>query len=666
MSITLKTILAAATLAVCMPSEASAAKNTYSISSPDGRIRAEVRTSGRLTYSVSFNGTRILAPSEISLTLDDGTVFGEGKVLGVREGSVSNLALPATAYKKAYVDEVYNWLTIDYKDCAVEFRAFDNAVTYRFVSKPGKGEFKVMAEQAEFNFNQDWMAWVAYSNTPFETIERQFNTSFENYYEHINLSSWDKSRIAFMPLVVDAPDGVKVLITESDLYRFPGLFLQGDGACGLKGIHAPYPKEIEQGGHNNLQGIVLSTEKYLAKAVAGQSFPWRIVGIVAEDKELTNLDLVWLLGRPADEGADFSWVKPGKVAWDWWNDWNLRGVDFRSGINNATYRYYIDFASKYNIEYVILDEGWAENGEADLLRVVPEINLEELVSYARSKNVDLILWAGYKALDKDIEGLCKHFADMGIKGFKVDFMDRDDQIVVEFYEKVARACAKNHLLVDFHGAFKPSGMQRAYPNIINYEGVAGLEQMKWGADTVDQVTYDVTIPFIRMAAGSMDYTQGAMKNCTIGTAYPDNSSPMSQGTRCRQIAEYAVFDAPLTMLCDSPSNYMSEPECTEFIAGFPTVWDETVPVCGKIGEYVAIARRSGSTWYVGALTGWDARDLTIDLGFIGGGRMTVFKDGVNADRSAQDYSKVCETLPADGKVSIHMAPGGGWAARIDK
>ncbi len=666
MSITLKTILAAATLAVCMPSEASAAKNTYSISSPDGRIRAEVRTSGRLTYSVSFNGTRILAPSEISLTLDDGTVFGEGKVLGVREGSVSNLALPATAYKKAYVDEVYNWLTINYKDCAVEFRAFDNAVTYRFVSKPGKGEFKVMAEQAEFNFNQDWMAWVAYSNTPFETIERQFNTSFENYYEHINLSSWDKSRIAFMPLVVDAPDGVKVLITESDLYRFPGLFLQGDGACGLKGIHAPYPKEIEQGGHNNLQGIVLSTEKYLAKAVAGQSFPWRIVGIVAEDKELTNLDLVWLLGRPADEGADFSWVKPGKVAWDWWNDWNLRGVDFRSGINNATYRYYIDFASKYNIEYVILDEGWAENGEADLLRVVPEINLEELVSYARSKNVDLILWAGYKALDKDIEGLCKHFADMGIKGFKVDFMDRDDQIVVEFYEKVARACAKNHLLVDFHGAFKPSGMQRAYPNIINYEGVAGLEQMKWGADTVDQVTYDVTIPFIRMAAGSMDYTQGAMKNCTIGTAYPDNSSPMSQGTRCRQIAEYAVFDAPLTMLCDSPSNYMSEPECTEFIAGFPTVWDETVPVCGKIGEYVAIARRSGSTWYVGALTGWDARDLTIDLGFIGGGRMTVFKDGVNADRSAQDYSKVCETLPADGKISIHMAPGGGWAARIDK
>ena len=305
------------------------------------------------------------------------------------------------------------------------------------------------------------------------------------------------------------------------------------------------------------------------------------------------------------------------------------------------------------------------NKKADLFQVIPEINLEELVSYANSKNVGLILWAGYKAVERDIEGVCKHFSEMGIKGFKVDFMNRDDQKAVEFFEDVAKTAAKYHLLIDFHGAFKPQGIQRAYPNVLNFEGVAGLEQMKWGnLNDHPEVDYDVTIPFIRMAAGSLDYTQGAMRNATKSNYRPVNSEPMSPGTRCHQLGEYAIFFAPLTMLCDSPSNYMNEPECTEFIASFPTTWDETVPVCGEIGQYVAMARRKGDAWYVGALTNWDARDLTLDLSFIGSGTVTAFQDGINADRAARDYKKVTFTMPADGKVKIHMAPGGGWAAII--
>ena len=668
MNITLKSILCTALAALCMSFSASAApKTTYILGSPDGRIKAEITTGDKVSYSVKFDNKVVLAPSEIAMVLDNGIVFGEGKVKKTYSWKNSDKAIPAVAYKKATVDDVYNCLAVSFKDCAIEFRAYDNAVAYRFVSTAKKGAFNVKSEKAEFNFPEDWTSWVPYVNTTkFETFESQFKNSFENYYEHINLSAWNSKRLAFLPVLVDGPDGVKVLITESDLRDYPGMYLNGKGGTVLKGVNAPYPKDVELGGHNMLQGIVKTREDFIAKAEAGRSFPWRIVGIFEDEKDLANSDLTWLLGKPADKDVDWSWVKPGKVAWDWWNDWNITGVDFESGVNNDTYKYYIDFASKHGIEYVILDEGWAVNKKTDLFQIVPEIDLEELIAYAKTKKVDLILWAGYKAVDKDIEGVFKHYSAMGIKGFKVDFMDRDDQVVMQFYENVAKTAAKYHLLVDFHGAFKPSGLERTYPNIINYEGVAGLEQMKWGAKEYDQVTYDVIIPFVRMAAGRMDYTQGAMINCTKGYAYPYNARPMSQGTRCRQLAEYAIFEAPLTMLCDSPSNYMAEPECTDFIAGFPTTWDETVPVCGKIGEYVAIARRKGNDWYVGALTGWDARDLVLDLGFIGSGNMTIFQDGVNAHRNAQDYKKVSAKLPIDGKYQIHMAPGGGWVAKISR
>ena len=421
-------------------------------------------------------------------------------------------------------------------------------------------------------------------------------------------------------------------------------------------------------GHNQLQMLVKERENYIAKTSGTRSFPWRAFIISRNDKELADCDMVYRLASPSRVN-DISWIKPGKVAWDWWNDWNLYGVDFRAGINNPTYKYYIDFAAEHGIEYVILDEGWAVNLQADMMQVIPEIDLQELVDYGKSKNVGIILWAGYWAFARDMENVVKHYSDMGVKGFKVDFLDRDDQEMVNFVYKASEVCAKYKMLVDFHGVFKPTGLQRTYPNVLNYEGVNGLEQMKWSSEKeFDMVTYDVTIPFIRMIAGPMDYTQGAMRNAARGNHRSVNSEPMSQGTRCRQLATYVIFESPFNMLCDAPSNYRREKECTEFISNIPTIWDETVSLAGKVSEYVAIARRHGNDWYIGALTNWTPRELDLDLSFLGEGDYTLelFKDGINADRAARDYKKEVIPVPTDRKLKIHMAPGGGYAARIQK
>lgn len=665
-NMTLKQLLLTAAMLIGLPLVAFGARNNWSLSSPDGKIMAEISTGDGLRYSISRDGVALLTPSEISMTFEDGTVFGGAdKVRRSRKGSHDVKGIPAMNYKKATVDDVYNFLTLEFKGYNVEFRAFDNGVAYRFISTVKSGEFTVTDELTEFNFAEDWTAWVSYvKSDDGKTFKQQFVNSFENTYEHIHLSRMNPAKLAFLPMTVDAADGVKIVITESDLLGYPGMFLNGQGSKGLKSVRAPYPIGLRPNGVYVYQDMDYAD--YIAKVEAGQKFPWKVIGIAQDAKSLMEMDLVWQLATPADENTDWSWVKPGKVAWDWWNDWNLYGVDFRAGINTETYKYYIDFAAAHGIEYIIMDEGWAQRAKANLFLINPDINLEELVSYANGKNVGIILWASYNSIVKNPEKAMSHYAKMGFKGFKIDFINRDDQQAVKFCERMARIAAENHLLIDFHGVYKPAGIQRTYPNVLNFEGVAGLEQLKWSPEGYDEVTYDVTIPFVRMVAGPMDYTQGAMRNAIRKNYHPIGSEAMSQGTRCRQLAEYAVFEAPLTMLCDSPSNYMAEPECTEFIAGFPTVWDETVPICGEIGEYVAVARRSGDIWYVGALTNWDARDLTLDLNFIGDGNMTVFQDGINADRAARDYKKTSAKIPADGIVKIHLAPGGGWVARITR
>ena len=642
-----------------------AAPKSYELSSPDGTVRTVVTVGEEVNYSIWKNSDRLLNPSVISMDLMDGSSYDASVKLQKVERSTVDNTLDALFYKKDKVRENYNELKLRFRTYDLIFRAYDAGVAYRFVSK-SKAPFKVKGEIAEFSFPEDWNAYVPYVRARAKGFENQFWNSFENRYENLPMSSWDTERLAFLPLMVQSPQGYKINIMESDLTDYPGMYLyNSDGDSTLEAVFPRYPKDVEQGGHNMLQGVVKSREEYIAEYDGATAFPWRIVNISTEDKEMLDNDLVWLLGAPADPSADWSWVKPGKVAWDWWNDWNLTGVDFKAGVNNATYEYYIDFASRNGIEYVILDEGWAVNLEADLFKVVPEIDLEKLVAYAAERNVGLVLWAGYWAFDKDMEKICEHYAKMGIKGWKVDFMDRDDQVVVDFYTRAAATAAKYRQFVDFHGGYEPSGLNRTYPNVLNYEGVFGLEQMKWSKPEVDMITYDVTFPYIRMAAGPVDYTQGAMLNA--GRKYvPNRSEPMSQGTRCHQLGMYVTYESPFNMLCDTPIHYEREKECTDFIASVPTVWDETVALDGKVGEYVIVARRSGDVWYIGGLTNWDARDVELDLNVLGAGGWNVemFADGVNVEKNAKDY-KVVRTQNTD-KLKVRMASGGGFAARLTR
>lgn len=645
----------------------SIAQKNYQVQSPNRDIKVEVTVADKVTFAIVQDHSEVMN-SAVSMTLQGGEVLGANpKVLKVTKTSVDK-EIPSPFYKKDVVKDIYNEMQISFRgNYGLVFRVYNDGVAYRFTTKR-KEPIVIVDEEAVYNFPSDYKTFTAYVNSTKPTFEEQFFNSFEQPYVNETITSLNDKRLKILPLLVDLGDGRKVCITEADLEDFPGMFLNNEtGKPSLKAVHAPYPKVKEQGGHNQLQMLVKERENYIAKTSGTRSFPWRAFIISQNDKELADCDMVYRLASPSRVN-DISWIKPGKVAWDWWNDWNLYGVDFRAGINNPTYKYYIDFAAEHGIEYVILDEGWAVNLQADMMQVIPEIDLQELVDYGKSKNVGIILWAGYWAFARDMENVVKHYSDMGVKGFKVDFLDRDDQEMVNFVYEASEVCAKYKMLVDFHGVFKPTGLQRTYPNVLNYEGVNGLEQLKWSPESYDMVTYDVTIPFIRMIAGPMDYTQGAMRNAVKGNYRPVNSEPMSQGTRCRQLATYVIFESPFNMLCDAPSNYRREKECTEFISNIPTIWDETVSLDGKVSEYVAIARRHGNDWYIGALTNWTPRELDLDLSFLGEGDYTLelFKDGINADRAARDYKKEVIPVPTDRKLKIRMAPGGGYAARIQK
>lgn len=647
------------------------AQKREQITSPDGRLQLTVEIGNIITWSVKTGDQTIIAPSPLSVTLGNGEIWGQNARIQKTSKQTADNIITAPFYKKNQVADIYNQLTLTFKgNWGLVFRVYDDGVAYRFRNLADKA-FTIVNEEAAFCFDKDYNTIVPYVKARHDkekSFETQFFNSFENTYTHTSISRLDKDKLMFLPLVVELEQNRKVLITEADLESYPGLYLNsGQKERALTGVFAPYPKTVVQGGHNMLQGLVTAREPYMAKVEGKRDFPWRIAVISTDDKQLADCDMVYRLASPSRIG-DITWIKPGKVAWDWWNDWNIDGVDFKAGINNDTYKYYIDFASRNGIEYVILDEGWAVNKQADLLQVIPKINIRELVNYAMDREVGIILWAGYEAFRKDMENVCRHYANIGVKGFKVDFMDRDDQQVVDFVYEAAATAARYNLVLDLHGIYKPTGLQRTYPNVLNNEGVFGLENAKWAPASTDLVTYDVTIPFIRMAAGPMDYTQGAMRNAAKGAYAPVYSEPMSQGTRCRQLATYIIFESPLNMLCDNPSNYLREKESLEFIAGIPVIWDETRVLEGKIGEYVTIARRKGANWYIGGLTNWTPRETTLDLNFLGNDKYQaiLFKDGINADRSGRDYKREEFELTTDKQIVIQEAPGGGFALVLKK
>ena len=642
----------------------NARERSYKIVSPSGKIETEINVGSGVNYGIRLDGRTILEQSPVSMTLSDGRIWGSNpKILKVARSSYDSVS-EAPFYKASKVRDNYNCLTINFKGgWSLEFRVYDDAVAYRFATSLAE-PFEISREQVSYNFPEDWTVTLPYVKKGTDgDFRSQYFNSFENLYTVAPISSLKEGRLAFMPLLVDAGEGVKVCITDVNLKDYPGMYLyKGASVNSLEAEFAPCPKTVVDGGYNNIQGKVNEYEDFLVAVDAPRTFPWR-AAVIGTDIQIAQSDAGWLLAEPS-RIEDVSWIKPGKVAWDWWNDWNLYGVDFKAGINTQTYRYYIDFASSNGIEYVILDDGWAVGKGEDLLKINPEIDMKGIVDYAASKNVGIILWAGYAAYERDMENVCRHYAEMGVKGFKVDFMDRDDCLMTGFNYRAAETAAKYGLVLDLHGTHKPAGINRTWPNVLNVEGVHGLETMKWSNADVDQMKYDVTLPFIRLVSGPMDYTQGAMLNASRNAYRANYSEPMSQGTRCHQLALYMVFDSPLNMLCDSPSNYLREKESTEFIAGVPTVWDETRVLAAEVGEYIVTARRSGNTWYIGGITCWTPRDLEIDLSFLGEGcKAVVFSDGPNAHKKGIDYRREEKVLDTAVPFKVHLAPGGGFALK---
>ncbi len=637
------------------------AQKTFDVKSPDGAISLKVEAGAKLLWSVRDSGQELIAPSAISLELQDGEVLGDSvKIISSSTQNVDS-SFAAIDYIKSAVPDRYSQLTLNCEgDFGVIFRVYSDAVAYRFFTNR-KGDMFVKNEVANFNFAADDKAFIPYMND--YRNGKIFNSSFEALYREINISQFARDSLAFLPVLVEV-GSKKVVITEADLENYPGMYLDiNETGKGFRGVYPPYPLEAELGGYESINYIPTIRADYIAKVNGIYSFPWRVVAIANHDKDLLNNDIVQKLAAPP-RIKDLSWIKPGQVSWDWWNDWNISHVSFKSGINTDTYKYYIDFASANKIPYIIIDAGWSP--AIDLKQIIPALNLKQVIAYGKKKNVGVILWATWHAVTIQMDTVFPLYSRMGVKGFKIDFVDRDDQVAVASLYQIAAEAAKYHLLVDYHGVFKPTGLQRTYPNVVGNEGVRGMEYLKWSADDASREV--VSIPYIRMLAGPMDYTPGAMRNAKKDSFRPIGSMPMSQGTRCQQLAMYVVYMVPLQMLSDNPTAYMREQECTNFITKVPTTFDETVPLAGEVGEYVAVARRKGSTWYVGAMTNWTPRDLALDFSFLPKGtyRAIIFEDGVNADRDATDYKKVEMPIKSGEKLNIHLAPGGGWAARMER
>lgn len=623
----------------------------YELKSPDGRIELSVSAGASLKFSVTYDGKELIKASNIGLELKSGKILGENeRVRKIDVLKLDEIIRPVISNRRSEIKDRCNILEITFRSgFLVEFRAYDDGIAYRFETQM-KDELTVRNETVNFDFPRKTTCWY-----PFES---SFFSHNERTYIYSSADTIDKESMASLP-VLFSPEGVNVLITESDIDDYPGMWLISQGSGKISGIWPRYPDNEELKTDRDL--VVKSTKNYIAKTEGKRTFPWRVFIISATDAGLTESDLVFRLAKPS-QLKETEWIKPGQVAWDWWNANNLKGVDFRAGINNNTYKYYIDFASANGLEYIILDEGWYENN--DVTDEADSINVYDLCEYGRSKNVGVILWVIWKSYEDKMEEASALYEKWGVKGVKIDFMQRDDQKMVNFYHEASRVAANHHLLVDFHGAYKPDGISRTWPNVLTREGVKGMEVCKWSDEVNPE--HAVTIPFIRMVAGAMDFTPGAMVNMTKENFSPKFTQPESQGTRAHQVAMYVVYESPLQMLADSPTNYMREQETTDYITKIPVVWDDIKCLDGKVGDYIILARRSGKDWFIGAMTDWEERTLDLDFTFLpeGNYKMEIFEDGINADRNASDYRITESEMRSGGRTRIHMAPGGGWAARL--
>ena len=629
----------------------------FELLSPDRSVRLVVDVDKQITWSAELAGKPVVKNVVISLQLPGRVLGQESKLAKSSVKSIQNRIEPVVAYKDAVIEDQCNELTLQFREkFSLVFRAYNDGVAYRFSEYSGK-PFEVLNEQMDLSFPEGAACYF--------TEESSTYSHNESWYPYVKLAELTDKQFCCLPLLVDLPGAAKVLITETALHKYPGMFLKSNGKGGFetKFPHYVLATEPNRRSGPDRNEIITQEAEYIAKVEGARDFPWRIFVLAQKDATLVESNLAYQLADPCVlEKTD--WIHPGQVAWDWYNANNIFGVDFKSGINNATYKYFIDFASENKIRYVILDEGWTRS-TTQILECNPNIDVKELVAYGKPKNVEIILWVLWKPLNANMKEILETYSGWGVKGIKVDFMQRNDQYMVESYEKIAAECARLGLLVDFHGAFKPSGLQRKYPNVISHEGVKGNENNKWSADITPE--HNLTLPFTRMVAGPMDYTPGAMRNAHLVNHKISHERPMGLGTRCHEVAKYVVYESPLQMLCESPSIYKQEQETVQFITRIPTVWDETRVLHAAVADYIVVARRKGNIWYLGGMTDNTPRQLEIDLSFLGDGSytLTVMKDGVNADRYAQDYKIEKLSVNKGSKQTLKMVSGGGWTAIIE-
>ena len=629
-------------------------QNKFELVSPNGEIKVLFNLSDKIYYSIDYNGEVLLKDNSIQLTLKNQVLGQNPKLRRQKRMSIDEYLTPVVPLKYSKINNRYNQLLLTFKDYSVEFRAFDDGVAYRFLTSQ-KGDVEVMSEEFAINFPSDYLLHLQQPGG--------FKTAYEEPYTHIWSNTWKpEDKMAVLPALIDTKKDYKILISESDLTDYPCMFLKGTGENGLISTFPKTPLAFTESGDRSVK--ITEEADYIAKTKGTRNYPWRYFVISRNDKQLIENTMTYRLAEK-NQLQDVSWIKPGQVSWEWWNDASPYGpdVNFVAGYNLATYKYYIDFASKFGIPYIIMDEGWAESTR-DPYTPNPKVDLHELIRYGKERNVGIVLWLTWLTVENNFD-LFKTFNEWGVKGLKIDFMDRSDQWMVNYYERVAREAAKYHLFVDFHGSFKPAGLEYKYPNVLSYEGVRGMEQM--GGCYPDNSLY---LPFIRNAVGPMDYTPGAMISMQPNVYRAERPNAASIGTRAYQLALFVVFESALQMLADNPTLYYRNEDCTRFITQVPVTWDETVALEAKAGEYVIVAKRKGDKWFIGGIAnnGEKEREFTIKLDFLNKGRsyqMTSFEDGINAGRQAMDYRCKSSQVKVGELLTVKMDRNGGFAAIIE-
>lgn len=633
------------------------------LKSPDSKVQVNISIADRITYAVNYGSEVILLPSAISMKLQNGIVLGGNpKLKNTKKQSVNHKIYPEIRQKRKEINDVYNELELVFQgNYSIIFRAYNDGIAYRFKTSFSE-EITVYNEESAYQFPSNDTLYFAQVNCDLKHGQDCFHTSFEELYKTIPISEIPTDKMAYSPVIV-CLENLKVAITESDLIDYPGMFITGtnDGTFTLKAKLAPFPLKEKS---VDFYSIVVERADYIAKTKGTRAFPWRTLIIAPKDGDLIENDMVYRLAGES-QVDDLTWLKPGKSTSEWLFDNNIYGVDFKSGYNTETYKYYIDFAAKFNLEYVLFDAGWSS--WTDLFELTPAMDMEYLTSYAKEKGVGLVLWTSAHALSRQMEAGLDRFKAWGIKGIMVDFIDRDDQKMIGFFEKVAEETAKRHLFVDFHGCPKPAGLNRRYPNVMTMEGAMVQEYYKFGDKLSPE--HELCIPFIRGLAGPLDYEPGNMKNETRENYKPMNNKPASLGTRIHQMAMFLVYESPYAKMGGNPSDYLKEPEFTQFCVNIPTVWDETKVIDSKLGDYLVLLRQAANgDYYLGAMNDWTPRDFTVDCSFLKEGKfeIEIYKDGVNADRYASDYKHEILEINNKSSLKIHLASGGGWIGKIRK